>query len=313
VHTLTSVGNVRASLGDAEGIGLVEEAVRTARELNSPLLARCLNNLSVAYGLYGRTREAHEAIVAASAAGERFGLGPMLRFSRANLSGSLYAAGRWDEALREAQALLDEAQATGLHAIERMTLGTRALIRLWRGDAAGADADTSRALELAREAEEPQAVLPALFGRTTFLSASARLGEARPLAQELLARGAKSQLPYPGGADFWYVARCTSADEALASLVGRNTWRTPWLDAIEELLHGVPDRSVELYRKLEAPNDEAFARLRAAEGHLAAGRRAEADSHLEAALTFYRSVGATFYIQQADALLTEPTLGRRPA
>jgi class 3 adenylate cyclase/tetratricopeptide (TPR) repeat protein len=312
-HTLTSIGNSRAYRGDAEGIRLVEDAVATARELNSPLLPRCLNNLSVAYGLYGRTREARDTMQAAITAGGRFGLGPMLRFSRANLAGQLYDTGRWDEALREAQALLDEAQATGLHAIERMALGRRALIRLWRGDVSGADADTSRALELAHEAEEPQAVLPALAVRTIFLSASGRFDEARPLAQELLARGAESQLPYPGGADFWYVARCVDPDEALASLIGRNTWRTPWLDAIEELLRGDPDRAVELYAALEAPTDEAFARLWAAETHLAAGRRTESEAHLEGALEFYRSVGATYYVEQAEALLVGPAVERRPA
>jgi tetratricopeptide (TPR) repeat protein len=313
VHTLTSVGNVRAYLGDQDGIRLVEEGVRMARELNSPLLPRCLNNLSVAYGLYGRTREGLEAMQAAIAAGARFGLGPMLRFSRANLIGELYSEGRWDEALHEAQVLLDEAQATGLQAIERMVLGRRALIRLWRGNAAGADADTARALELARKAEEPQAVLPALLGRTIFLSASGRFDEARPLAQELLVRGGDTRLPYPGGADFWYVTQCVDSEEALASLTGRSTWRTPWLDAIEELLRGDPDRAVHQYRKLGARTDEAFARLRAGEVHLAAGRRTEAETHLEHAVEFYRRVRATLYVQQAEALLAEPALGRRPA
>ena len=49
--------------------------------------------------------------------------------------------------------------------------------------------------------------------------------------------------------------------------------------------------------------DEAFARLRAAEAMAAAGRRPEADVQLERALAFYRSVGATVYVREAEAPL----------
>jgi hypothetical protein len=47
----------------------------------------------------------------------------------------------------------------------------------------------------------------------------------------------------------------------------------------------------------------ARARLRAAERLVAEGRRAEADAHLSEALRFYRSVGATRYVREAEALL----------
>ena len=43
-------------------------------------------------------------------------------------------------------------------------------------------------------------------------------------------------------------------------------------------------------------------RLRRAEMLVAAGRRAEADAELQASLAFYRSVGATRYIREAEAL-----------
>ena len=48
--------------------------------------------------------------------------------------------------------------------------------------------------------------------------------------------------------------------------------------------------------------DEAFVRLRAAEAIVEAGRRAEANVQLERALAFYRSVGATAYVREAEAL-----------
>ena len=50
---------------------------------------------------------------------------------------------------------------------------------------------------------------------------------------------------------------------------------------------------------------EAEARLRAAEQFLAAGRRAEGETELEKALAFYRSVGATLFIERGEALLAK--------
>jgi hypothetical protein len=48
--------------------------------------------------------------------------------------------------------------------------------------------------------------------------------------------------------------------------------------------------------------DEALLRLRAAEALVEAGRRPEADVHLQRALAFYRSVDAAGYIRQAEEL-----------
>ena len=50
---------------------------------------------------------------------------------------------------------------------------------------------------------------------------------------------------------------------------------------------------------------EAEARLRLAEQLLAAGRSAEGEVELEKALTFYRSVGATLFIERGEALLAK--------
>ena len=49
--------------------------------------------------------------------------------------------------------------------------------------------------------------------------------------------------------------------------------------------------------------DEAHVRLRAAEELVTAGRRAEADDQLRQALAFFRSVGASRYVREGEALL----------
>jgi len=49
--------------------------------------------------------------------------------------------------------------------------------------------------------------------------------------------------------------------------------------------------------------DEADARLRAAEEAIEAGRRAEGERELERALALWRSLGATAYVLEGEALL----------
>ena len=48
---------------------------------------------------------------------------------------------------------------------------------------------------------------------------------------------------------------------------------------------------------------EAETRLSAAEELIETGRRTEGEVELEKALTFYRSVGATFLVERGEALL----------
>ena len=56
-------------------------------------------------------------------------------------------------------------------------------------------------------------------------------------------------------------------------------------------------------RAFGGPSFEALARLFGGEELIDAGRRAEGEAELEKALAFYRSVGATFFIQRGETLL----------
>jgi hypothetical protein len=58
--------------------------------------------------------------------------------------------------------------------------------------------------------------------------------------------------------------------------------------------------AAEILRRTGSKPEQAEARPRAAVGE---GRRAEADEQLQQALAFYRSVGATAYVGECEALL----------
>jgi hypothetical protein len=60
-----------------------------------------------------------------------------------------------------------------------------------------------------------------------------------------------------------------------------------------------------VWRSASIPTWEARLRLRAAEELIETGRRAESEEQAAKALDFYRSVGATFYVDRCEALLRE--------
>jgi hypothetical protein len=78
---------------------------------------------------------------------------------------------------------------------------------------------------------------------------------------------------------------------------------TPWVDAARAIADGEFVRAAQALGQMGHASGEADARLRAAEALMEEGRRAEADAQLAQALAFYRSVGATVYVQRGEALL----------
>jgi tetratricopeptide (TPR) repeat protein len=306
VHALANVGAVRSYLGDPGGIADVEESVALAQRLNSPELARCLNNLGVMLVTSGRVRESDAAITAAVAAADRFGLGPIGWFARANRTNDMCRAGHWDEALHEIDAVLEAAKRFEAQGVERIALQARLMIRLGRGDWRGAEDDSLRMFELARPPADPQARLPAVGLRVCVLVLTGRALEAEALGEQLLELIGTVPLPFFGGIEATVGARCVGIERWLGAATAASPWRTPWLEAIEELLRGDPRRAAEIYAAMPAPKDEAFARLEAGKALVAAGEVDAARRQLEAALAFYRRVGATRYVAEAEALLAAP-------
>jgi class 3 adenylate cyclase len=79
--------------------------------------------------------------------------------------------------------------------------------------------------------------------------------------------------------------------------------QTRWTSAALAALRGDFAAAAELFDEIGDREWEALARLCAAEQLVAEGRRAEADDQLRRSLAFWRSVGATRYVRQGEALL----------
>ncbi len=89
----------------------------------------------------------------------------------------------------------------------------------------------------------------------------------------------------------------------LRQLIEQAPAQTRWSSAFLAVLAREYETAADLFLEIGALNFEADARLRAAEKLVAEGRRSEANEQLEKALAFYRSVGATRYISESEALL----------
>ena len=174
----------------------------------------------------------------------------------------------------------------------------RAAVRLARDDVEGALDDMYKVLPQAQSAGDPQARVPWLAGCARVLVHAGKVEEARPLARQVL-----QAEPLPWGiGDLALVADELGCAEELAELLERGP-QTNWTDAARALLRQDFTKAAEILDEIGDAELAALARLRAADQLVAEGRRAEADEQLQRSLAFWRSVQATRYIRQAEALL----------
>jgi tetratricopeptide (TPR) repeat protein len=126
-----------------------------------------------------------------------------------------------------------------------------------------------------------------------------RLEEAKELAREALAEAPASW----GFNDLAWVAAELGCVTVLHERLERVPMQSKWVDATRALLSRDFATAAAVYDDMGVLDREALARLRAAEQLVADGRRAEADEQLRKSLAFWRSVGATRYLRQGEALL----------
>jgi tetratricopeptide (TPR) repeat protein len=242
------------------------------------------------------------AAVARDAA-RRFGSAHDLRWLETGIMFEDYTRGDWDAALRRADEFI-QACADTPHYHEAANRLHRAFIRIARDDVDGAIEDSEAALALARAAKDKQAILPALCWAAFAFGEAGRADRAEAVGRELLGllREDAWGLVRPL-VEFTFAAmRLSFVDELHRLLVAPPT-TSPWIDVARMLLDGRHAAAADVFAEIGARPYEAFARLRAAGALAADGDRRSADEQLRRALAFYRSVGATRYVREGEALL----------
>jgi hypothetical protein len=183
----------------------------------------------------------------------------------------------------------------------------RGRIRLARDDEAGALEDAEQALGVARSAQDPQALQPAL-GFASFASlTTGRARAAAAFAEELLALDPVG-CPIPSFSgptfDLARVLPAVDREERLLDALRAAERPTRWDGAALAVLTGDLVGAADRYAEIGALPNEAYMRLRAAERLRTTGDDAAAEAQLGRSLAFWRSVGATRHIREAEALLS---------
>jgi class 3 adenylate cyclase/tetratricopeptide (TPR) repeat protein len=304
IYALATIGTAKNESGDPEGREHLERAFELAQAANSPQVGSIANNLAVADFFVLDIRRTDALFREGLALTERLGDTSGHRWLRGQLGRSSFLVGRWDAAVREANEFIAECEQGSPHYMEAAARYARGWIALARGERERAIADMQRALALGREAKDPQILLANLDANVLAHEDLGRAAEAAELAREAI--GLAGEYPYAAG---WGLAFGTSLSRV--SLAFEQERRQalerapagPWKDLALVCLDGDFVRAAEIWAAAGSPTLEARARLRAAEDLIEAGRRTEGEAELEQALAFYRSVGATFYVDRSERLL----------
>lgn len=288
-NVLSTIGTAMSNSEPGTGDELLREAVAIATTLNSVEAPRALNNLAVSAFFQGSLRREHELLLESRAAAERVGSDNFVRFAEGNLCWTSYAIGDWDDSLRRCDAFIAECEAGSAHASEGMVQDARAEILLGRDDLDRALRAWSRTTELSEGLGTGRGAVRVHLLAARMLNEVGRLDEAR--AALLTALDKTDWIYTPQTVSFVLLAEPLGLADRLDEFLGR-VGNSSWLETAKLFVAG---ELAEAARRL----DEAGHLSLAAQVRL----RSQEDGELGRAVDFFASVGATRYLNRAEAQL----------
>jgi DNA-binding SARP family transcriptional activator/class 3 adenylate cyclase len=301
---LNMIGAARSDAGDPRGMEDLETSLTVAIEANAPMqifLAKA--NTSGLLWEWGQLTRSYALCEEAEEIGRRFGLISFLRWQRGEAVGYQFGLGRWKEALIGAEQFLGEVETGSPHYMATSCYRTRAQIRLAEDNIPGAVSDVEKALDLARTTKDPQSLFPTLAESAYIYCECGDLERASALADEFFAVLKADGIGY-GIVCVHLLAwtlRVLERDHQILNTFAHS--KVPWAQAALSFASGDLVQAANLCGAIGAATEEARDRLWSARDLIKQGRRSDADVQLQQALAFYRSVGATRYIRDADMLL----------
>jgi class 3 adenylate cyclase/tetratricopeptide (TPR) repeat protein len=297
------VSDARSTIGMAlvhqghyrEGVAEVQQAIELAAKVGSiRVVSRGYNNLSVAQLMGGDVEASYKARREAERSDRQQGSSFQAHWYDTTLSDLHYRRGDWTEAFELAERAIGPIEGGSPHYSGPQAYLIRALIRLARDDADGAIADAEKALALVGEAAELQQlsfVLPTSAYVFALADDSDRAVASLREFMRVLQSGptmgfAANTLPVAAIA----ALRFGLEGELMAALKAHP--ETPWTAVARMYASGDFAGAAEVLHGTGSKPDEAEARLHAG-----------TDDQLQQALEFYRSVGASRFIAEGEALL----------
>ena len=304
-RALNLLGTSRVFSGDPGGVHDLEQSLTFADAVNSAeLLHAAYENLFSAYMQLGELHRAADTAAAMRESVARRGAAHIRRWVVVDRVRECYASGLWDEAVAAADEFIAAVENGSPHYLEAPCRSIRAVIRLGRGDPAGAGDDAVRALEAGRRAKDIQVLGPALWAMATLSLAEGRAEASRAFASELLVgspAGVWNLLEWACLCDFAWVIVELGQEAELAAIL-RERPSTSWSEAALAILSGDLPRATIVLGSMGNRAGEARARAGIAERLAHEGRHLEADEALAPALAYYRRVEAVTLLREAEGL-----------
>jgi class 3 adenylate cyclase/tetratricopeptide (TPR) repeat protein len=178
-------GVARFELGDVEGLADIRYGVQLGRELGDLITVAFGHSNLGTLTLMLSAQEAADIYTEAVDFAERRGMGGSTMWLKAERTWTLYDLGRWDELLREVAAIEDWGRPRGGGGyVSMIALPQKARVLVQRGRVAEAALVVDEYLAGAREARDPQVLIPALVAAAEAAVAAGDLAEARGLVRE---------------------------------------------------------------------------------------------------------------------------------
>jgi class 3 adenylate cyclase/tetratricopeptide (TPR) repeat protein len=294
---LITLGTARSGMGEDPGLEDIKRGIEIAREINFVTeVIRGVNNMEVRTVLAGDIPGGWQLAQDAMELARRYGVQSFVRFlEHGAVITHMYVTGKWDALVERADVLIREVEQGSPHYNAANSYGRRAMVRLARGDDAGALHDAERALELARPAGDPQVVTTVLLEAARVYLETGDPAHATALYDEALEL--QRDLPdlgftvYPLHTLAW-LAWSFERETDVEPLLPKKRAQSRWLPIGEAVLAGDFHRAAELMGDAGALAFEAFYRLQSG-----------TEDDVRRALDFYRSVGAARYVREAEAKL----------
>jgi tetratricopeptide (TPR) repeat protein len=300
---LTTIGSLKGEVGDVSGVTDLRRAIALLEKVHSGYHWFSLTHLGVVLCRTGDLPACFEVAAEGRRASERTGISDFdRRWSEIERAFEFYWTGRWAEAERIAGEVIADAAAGTRHLLEDACHQIRGRIWLARGDTAGALADAEQSMERAAETGDRQELDPARAFAARALIEAGRPDDARQLLAALLVdHGGKPLFPETA-VDLPIALAALHGDDAVALLDRAGFAPTRWEEAVRCWVTGDRVGAAGIYTRIGSRPDEAAARTQAGRDLLAAGRTGEARAQLDAALAFWREVGATGMVRAIERL-----------
>jgi class 3 adenylate cyclase len=304
-HSLATVGMAKNYAGDRTGLDDMQRARAIAQEIDSPISSSIVNNIGAQAMNDGELDRAAELFSDAVRLATRFGDRQSARFVHSNEIWLDFLRGHWQRALDAAETFIAECEAGSPHTNEWSVRTVRGSIRAARGEAEGAIADLVSAVGLAEAKINRYSVIAALALSAAIHAEQGLVTEARRLA------GRISELVHaPGATRHVYVVAGLAIAAPHLDVVGDDLRRAvaateaaSWRSVATCALKGDLGAGADILAEMGTPTIEAEYRFHAGRQLTERGARSDGETQLEAALDFYRSVGATQFVERGEAML----------